>query len=152
MSDRQRERGPDIGLPRGRGVRVAIITATALLGIGAVGFVLFGFNAWSLMAAVVGGPVLVVAGILRLFEWGSTAARLRRIFTGIGWISVVGGVAQLGLAAVRLFNTTIVVDVVFTFLGGTAGLAMGLIILRALRAASQRLPNGEGRAESDQPT
>ena len=68
--------------PMVRGTRVALIVATGLLVLGTAGFAVFGFNAWSLMAVVVGGPVLMVAGAVWLFQWAGTAARLRGVLSG----------------------------------------------------------------------
>jgi uncharacterized integral membrane protein len=143
----------DTGLPTGRGVRIALIVGAGLTVIGIAGFAVFGLNAWSLMATVVGGPVLVVAAIVRLFEWANTASRLRGVFRAIGWVSLVGGVGQLGVAVFGVINSTMVVQIVFMFVGGLAGLALGLIILRGLRATAHREGKGdEGRNGPPRPS
>jgi hypothetical protein len=125
-----RERPPIV-----RGSLIAILVAAVLIVCAVLGSILFGPNAWSLMLLVVGGPVLMVAGILRLVLWANTRARLRGLLRVVGWGSLLAGIAQLALAAVRAFSTTIVVDVVFGFLGGAVGVALGVVLLRIPRNA-----------------
>ncbi|MFC0678314.1 hypothetical protein ACFFGH_10725 [Lysobacter korlensis] len=113
-----------------RATRITLLATAAAVVLGFGSMIVFGFNAASLAVLVVAGPILLVAVAVAAAQWGMSRERLPKLFTALGWCSVITGVVSVILGVVRIPFSSYVVDVVFALVGGLCGIGMGVTWLR----------------------